>query len=98
MKRRPEITHTSPRPFGGTIRHERFAMACDLVDADEARSRLGVGADDDVLSALAKRRGQALAPGATTWLVDLAALAEPATIDDLIEGGALEVLESGSSL
>jgi hypothetical protein len=86
--------------LGGEIRQERYLAQCDLVEIDEARARLGVGSQDDVLGMLAKRRGRSLAAGDRSWLIDIADLSRPVEdpIKALDETGAFEVLETGESL
>ena len=100
MSRSPHVVHQSCHSFGGTITQERFLSACDLVTADEARARLGVGSDVDLLSGLVKRRGGSLAPGTDAWLVDLGVLGEPVELSDdaLATWAGVEILETGDTL
>jgi hypothetical protein len=100
MRRRPEISKRAGTPFRHTIWHERHIEQCDLVGAQEARSRMGVGCEIDVVTTLARRRGSSLAASEQEWLVDLNDLAKeiPDPLAALEAECGLEILESGYSL
>jgi hypothetical protein len=98
--RQPYIEPTASKAFRGRIQHARYLVGCDLVDAPEARARLGVSEGEDVLGRLAKRKARGLAPGEDAWLIDLGVLAGEVTdhVAALHSEPAVVIIERGDSL
>jgi len=87
----------TPLGMSGAV-EARYRQSADLVTLEEARSRLGWGADVDVVAKLRRRKSVLFAGDNGAWLIDLTALAKGAasSVDEL--PAAAFVIESGDRM